>query len=165
MAYAVIVRSAHAHAHLRRVDVRRALAHPEVLACLTGADLDGAPTIPIRQGANPALAPYLQPPLARERVRYVGEPVAVVVAKARVAAVDARDLVEIEYDVLPALVDVEKAAAGGPTLFPEGNVPDSWITTVGDVDAALKTAACVVRERFSVGRQTGAPLEPRGLAA
>jgi CO/xanthine dehydrogenase Mo-binding subunit len=166
MAHAVIVRSPHAHARVRRVDGRRALAQPGVLACLTGADLAGVPAIPIRQGGKPAHAAYLQPPLARDRVRYAGEPVAVVVATDRAGAIDARELVEIDYDVLPALVDA--AHAGGndaPLLFPEGNVADSWTTVLGDVDAALREAVCVVRERFSVGRQTAAPMETRGLLA
>lgn len=166
MAHAVILRSPHAHARVRRVDGRRALARPGVLACLTGADLAGVPPIPIRHPDKPAQAAYLQPPLAGEKVRYVGEPVAVVVAADPASAVDARELVEIEYEILPALIDGEDAErAGGPRLFPEGNVADSWSTVIGDVDAALRDAACVVRERFSIGRQTAAPMEPRGLLA
>jgi CO/xanthine dehydrogenase Mo-binding subunit len=166
MLQAVIVRSPHAHARMRHVDARRALALPGVLACLTGADLAGVPPIPIRQGGKPAYETYLQPPLARHTVRYAGEPVAVVVATDRAVAVDARELVEIEYDALPALVDAEDAERpGGPRLFPEGNVADSWTTALGDVDAALRDAACVVRERLFVGRQTAAPMETRGLLA
>jgi carbon-monoxide dehydrogenase large subunit len=166
LAHAVIVRSPHAHAYVRRVDTRRALAQPGVLACLTGADLAGVPPIRIRQGEKPAHAAYLQPPLARDRVRYAGEPVAVVVATDRATAVDARELVEIEYDPLPALVDAEDAGRDvGPRLFREGNVADAWTTAIGDVDAALRTAACVVEERFTVGRQTAAPMETRGLLA
>ncbi|PYM89624.1 MAG: xanthine dehydrogenase [Candidatus Rokuibacteriota bacterium] len=166
MAHAVIVRSPHAHARVRRVDARRTLAQPGVLACLTGADLAGVPPIRIRQGEKPAHAAYLQPPLAGARVRYVGEPVAVVVATDRARAVDAGELVEIEYEVLPALVDAADAERdGGPRLFPEGNIADAWTTAIGDVDAALREAACVVRERFSVGRQTAAPMETRGLLA
>ena len=166
MVHAVVVRSPHAHARVRRVDGRRALALPGALACVTGADLAGVPTIPLRQGAKPEHTGYLQPPLARDTVRYAGEPVAVVVALDRATAVDARDLVEIDYDVLPALVDPADAARpGGPVLFAEGNVADSWTTTLGDVDAALRDAACVVRERFAVGRQTAAPMETRGLVA
>jgi aerobic carbon-monoxide dehydrogenase large subunit len=166
MAHAVIVRSPHAHARVRRIDARRALAQPGVLACLTGADLAGVPPIRIRQGEKPAHVPYLQPPLAGDRVRYAGEPVAVVVATDRAGAVDARELVEIEYDPLPALVDAAGAdRSGGPRLFAEGNVADSWTTVIGDVDAALGTAACVVEERFTVGRQTAAPMETRGLLA
>jgi aerobic carbon-monoxide dehydrogenase large subunit len=166
MVHAVVVRSPHAHARVRRVDGRRALAQPGVLACLAGSDLAGVPAIPIRQGGKPQHVPYLQPPLARDTVRYVGEPVAVVVATDRATAADARELVEIEYDVLPALVDPDGAERrGGPVLFPEGNVVDSWTTTLGDVDTALRDAACVVRERYFVGRQTAAPMETRGLLA
>jgi carbon-monoxide dehydrogenase large subunit/6-hydroxypseudooxynicotine dehydrogenase subunit gamma len=166
MVHAVILRSPHAHARVRRVDGRRALAQPGVLACLTGADLAGVPTIRIRHGSKPAHAAYLQPPLAGDRVRYAGEPVAVVVASDRAAAVDARELVEVEYEVLPALVDPEVAEhPAAPRLFPEGNVADSWTTTLGDVEAALAGAACVVRERFTLGRQTAAPMETRGLLA
>jgi carbon-monoxide dehydrogenase large subunit/6-hydroxypseudooxynicotine dehydrogenase subunit gamma len=160
--HAVVVRSPHAHAHVRQVDARRALAQPGVLACLTAADLAGVPKIPLRQPGKPAHAAYLQPPLASDRVRYAGQPIAVVVATDRVAAVDARELVEIEYDVLPARIDTDEA---GPLLFPEGNVADSWTTTLGDVDAALRGAARVVSERFYVGRQTAAPMETRGLLA
>jgi CO/xanthine dehydrogenase Mo-binding subunit len=167
MAHAVIVRSAHAHAHLRRVDLRRALAHPGVLGGVTGEDLgDTLQKIPIRSGPRPALAPWLQFPMARGRVRYVGEPVAVLVAEDRATAEDARDLVEIDYDVLPAVVDVAAAVgASAPRLFPEGNVAATWTTVVGDVDAALRQAAHVVSERFSTGRQTGVPLETRGFVA
>jgi carbon-monoxide dehydrogenase large subunit/6-hydroxypseudooxynicotine dehydrogenase subunit gamma len=166
MVHAVILRSPHAHARVRRVDGRRALAQPGVLACLTGADLAGVPAIRIRHGSKPAHAAYLQPPLAGDRVRYAGEPVAVVVASDRAAAVDARELVEVEYEVLPALVDPEVAEhAAAPRLFPEGNVADSWTTTLGDVEAALAGAACVVHERFVLGRQTAAPMETRGLLA
>ena len=157
MAHAVVVRSAYAHARLRGIDVRRAAAHPGVLACLTAADLGAPSAIPIRLGAKPALSAWLQPPLTVDRVRYVGEPVAVVVATDRTTAADARELVEIDYDPLPVLVDAADAT-------PE-HVADSWTTTIGDVDAALRDAACIVRERLSVGRQTGVPLEPRGLAA
>ena len=160
--HAVIVRSPHAHAHVRRVDAKRALAQQGVVACLTAADLAGVPMIPLRQPGKPAHAAYLQPPLAGDRVRYVGQPVAVLVATDRAAAVDARELVEIEYDVLPARIDIDEA---GPLLFPEGNVADSWTTTLGDVDAALRGAPCVVSERFYIGRQTAAPMETRGLLA
>ena len=166
MVHAVIVRSPHAHARVVHVDARRALAQKGVLACVTGADLGGVPPIPIRQGAKPGHAAYLQPPLVGDRVRYVGEPVAIVVATDRASAVDARELVEVQYDVLPALVDAEDLERhGAPRLFPEGNVADSWTTALGDVEASLREATCVVRERFALGRQTAAPMETRGLLA
>ena len=166
MLHAVVVRSAYAHARLREVDVSRAAAHPGVVACLTARDLHPVPTIPLRQGGKPGYAAYLQPPLATDRVRYVGEPVAVIVAADATAAADARELVRVVYEGMPAVVDPAEAMRDGTTrLFADGNVADSWTTTVGDVDAALSGAACVVTERFSIGRQTGVPLEPRGLVA
>jgi len=172
MLHVAIVRSPHAHAHLRGIDGGRAAACPGVVACLTAHDLAAShashatPVIPIRMGAKPAHAAFLQPTLAVDRVRYVGEPVALVVATDRLAAADARDLVDVDYDVLPAVVDPGRSAsATSPQLFAAGNVADSWTTTFGDVDAAVSAAACVVRERFTVGRQTGAPMETRGFAA
>jgi carbon-monoxide dehydrogenase large subunit/6-hydroxypseudooxynicotine dehydrogenase subunit gamma len=166
MLHAVVVRSAFAHARLRDVDVSRAAAHPGVVACLTARDLHPVPRIPIRQGGKPGYAAYLQPPLATDRVRYVGEPVAVIVATNASAAVDARELVQIAYEEMPAVVDPADAMRDSTArLFDDGNVADSWTTTVGDVDAALHGAACVVTEQLSIGRQTGVPLEPRGLVA
>jgi len=163
MAHAVIVRSPHAHARVLRIDGRRARARPGVLGFVTAADLTGVPVIPLRQPGKPAHAAYLQPPLAGDTVRYVGQPIAVVVATDRAAAVDARDLVDVEYDVLPARIEL--ADADSVALFAEGNEADSWTTTFGDVDAVLPRAAFVVSEQFSVGRQTAAPMETRGLLA
>ena len=80
MATAVVLRSPHAHARIRAIDTRRARALPGVLDCITGADVGEVPPIPPRLGVRPALAPYLQRPFPGDRVRYVGEPVAVVVA-------------------------------------------------------------------------------------
>src|SRR5262245_7777988 len=90
MAHAVIVRSSRAHARLRRVDLASAPAHPGVLGGVTGAGLGDIQRIPVRLGPRPKLAPYLQPLLAVERVRYVGEPIAVLVARDRACAEDAR---------------------------------------------------------------------------
>ena len=127
MAHAVFVRSPHAHARVVRLDGRRALAGPGVLGLVTAADLAGVPPIPLRQPGKPAHVAYLQPPLAGDTVRYVGQPVAVVVATDRAAAVDASELVEIEYDVLPA--HIEPSDASAVALFAQGNVADSWTTT------------------------------------
>jgi len=166
MAHALIVRSAHAHARLRGVDLARALAHPGVLGAATAADVGDTPAIPLRSGAQPALIPFLQSPLARDRVRYVGEPIAILVARDRASAEDARELVDVDYDALPAVADVDAAVgASAPPLFGEGNVAASWTTVVGDVDGALQGAAHVIRERLSTGRLTGVPLETRGLLA
>ena len=83
MAHAVIVRSAHAHARLARVDLGPALAHPGVLGGVTGVDVGDVSTIPLRSGARASLTPFLQTPIARDRVRYAGEPLAVLVAICR----------------------------------------------------------------------------------
>jgi carbon-monoxide dehydrogenase large subunit len=124
MAHAVVVRSPHAHARVARIDGRRALARPGVLALLTGADLAGVPTIPLRQAGKPGHAAFLQTPLAGATVRYVGQPVAVLVATDRAGAADARDLVEVDYDVLAARIDVDGAAdVSEPPLFPRATWP------------------------------------------
>jgi aerobic carbon-monoxide dehydrogenase large subunit len=165
LAHAVLVRSAHAHARVKSVDLRRALSHPGVVGGVTGADVD-PPVIPLRSGVRESLRPFLQRPIARDRVRYVGEPVAVLVAVDRASAEDARELVRIDYDVLPHVADVDAAtSASAPALFAEGNVAASWTTAVGDVDRALRDAAHVISQRFSTGRVTGTPLETRGLLA
>src|SRR5436189_6170705 len=127
MAHAVIVRSAHAHARLERVDLGRALSHPGVLGGVTGAQIGDLRTIPLRSGARASLVPFLQLPIARDRVRYVGEPLAVLLAVDRAAAEDGRELVEVDYEPLPAVVDVDQAMHGSsPQLFDEGNVAASW---------------------------------------
>ena len=90
MAHAAIVRSAHAHARLERVDLTRALACPGVVGGVSGAEIGDLRTIPLRSGARASLVPFLQPPIARDRVRYAGEPLAVLIARDRAAAEDAR---------------------------------------------------------------------------
>jgi aerobic carbon-monoxide dehydrogenase large subunit len=167
MLHAVIVRSTHAHARLDHVDVQAARRLPGVVACLTAADIgDRLSPIPIRMGADPTLAPFLQSPLAHARVRYAGEPVAVVVATDPGVAADGRDAVRIDYAPLPAVVSMDAAMRPeAPRVFDDGNLAATWLIEVGDVDRALAGAAHVVEERFEVGRQTGVPIETRGLLA
>jgi CO/xanthine dehydrogenase Mo-binding subunit len=167
MLHAVLVRSSHAHARLDRIDLEAARRMPGVVACFTAADVgDRLSPIPIRMGADAKLAPFLQPPLAGARVRYAGEPVAVIVATHAAVAADARDAVRIEYAPLPAVVTVDTARGPDATrLFDEGNVAATWLIDVGDVERALAGAAHVVEERFELGRQTGVPIETRGLLA
>jgi carbon-monoxide dehydrogenase large subunit len=117
-------------------------------------------------GADPALVPFLQPPLARARVRYAGEPLAVIVATDPALAADARGALRIDYAPLPAVVTTDAAMGPqAPRLFDDGNVAATWVIDVGDVDDALARAAHVVEERFELGRQTGLPIETRGLLA
>ena len=135
---------------------------------LTAADVPEAAVIPNRVGAPPGTERYLQPAIARGVVRYVGEPVALVVADDRYVAEDALERIDVVYDPLPVCASVADALApGAPRLFPgtESNNVAVIPMRVGDVDAALDTAAVVIRERFTYPRQTAAALETRGLVA
>ncbi len=168
MAHMVAVRSPEAHARLGKVEVAAALRAPGVLAVLTGADLAGqvgrmAAMAP--EGAEIAEVPV--PLLATGTVRFAGEPVAVVVAETRAAAVDAAELVSVDYDPLPVLVDPHAALAAEVRLHQTapGNVLLRWARRHGDVDGAFAAAAHRVRGRFGMPRLVAAPIEPRGAVA
>lgn len=162
-----VVRSTIAHGLVARVDTAAALQLPGVLRALTGMDLD-LPPIPVRVGPEQdRLEPYLQPVLARERVRYVGEPVAVVVAEDPYLAEDAAELVLVDYDELEPVLDAEASASpDAPALF-EGrpNEVSELAMSFGDVDAAFAGAAHVVSVEVGIGRQTAVPIETRGIVA
>ncbi|HYB13977.1 MAG TPA: xanthine dehydrogenase family protein molybdopterin-binding subunit [Streptosporangiaceae bacterium] len=161
------VRSPVAHARIGSVDVSAALQAPGVVAAFTGADLAGLPELPPPMAGmiNPQMS---QPLLARDVVRYVGEPVAVVVTEGRYQGEDAADLVEVDYEALPPVVEAADAAeAGAAVLFPAAgsNVAASF----GDA-AALRADlfdGCeVVVSRTIVNRRVApAPLETRAAAA
>ena len=167
--HAAMLRSPHAHARIRAIDVAAARRLPGVVGVYVAADLGpaGAP-MPI-YAPHPALpVPCKIMPLARERVRFVGEPVAVVIAEDVYRAWDALDLIRVEYEPLPAVVDVEAALApGAPILHEEvgSNVVAEWRQRVGDVDAALRGAPVTVRARIRLARGGAHPLEPRSLVA
>jgi carbon-monoxide dehydrogenase large subunit len=167
MVSAVVLRSPHAHARIRGIDASRARSLPGVIDCITFQDIKAsAASIPIRMGPRPALLPYLQRPLAEDRVRFVGEPVAVIVASEQYLAEDARELIDVEYEPLPAVMDAERAVApAAPLLHAEGNLVDSWTVEFGDIERALREAAHVIRRDFAVHRHTGVPMETRGLVA
>jgi aerobic carbon-monoxide dehydrogenase large subunit len=168
MLHAVVLRSRHAHARLVSVDAKRALDLAGVCAVLTAADVPEGAVIPNRVGAPPGTERYLQPAIARGIVRYVGEPVALVVADDRYVAEDALGLIDVAYDPLPVCASAAEALApGAPLLFPRTDSNNVALITmrVGDVDAALDAAAVVIRERFTYPRQTAAALETRGLVA
>jgi len=167
--HAAMLRSPHAHARIRAIDVAAARRSPGVVGVYVAADLGpaGAP-MPI-YAPHPALpVPCKIMPLARDRVRFVGEPVAVVIADDVYRAWDALDLVRVEYDPLPAVVDVEAALApGAPILHEEigSNLVAEWRQRVGDVDAVLRAAPVTVRARVRLARGGAHPLEPRSLVA
>jgi carbon-monoxide dehydrogenase large subunit len=175
-AHVVFVRSPYAHAEIRGIDVRPALAAPGVLAVLTRDDVPAGPLPPFLWDTPPeklvaALEPELRPchpPLFPERALYVGQAVAAVVAESRYLAEDAAELVEIDYEPCAPVATLERAlAADAPVVHADwpDNVAVRFVVAKGDVDGALDEAALVVRERFEVQRQAPLPLETRGALA
>lgn len=175
----VVVRSTHAHAVLREIDISTAETMPGVLGVFTGADclkdeLSPIPHSPLPStkhdqklhgpgGVDPFIGNHL--PLPADKARYVGEALAVVVAETRGQALDAADAVMIDYEPLPAVTDTNLAASeGAPTIWDE--VPDNVgiETFFGDkaaTDAGFADAANVVEMEFYIDRVTGVPMEPR----
>lgn len=165
--HAAVLRSPHAHARVVRLDTTPARSAPGVVEVLTHKDLPDIP-IPIRMSAIDSMQAFLQHPLASEKVRYVGEPLAVVLAESRYLAEDALERIEVEYEPLHVLVDARTAAEpGAPLLFEQQgtNVVAAYTVTYGDVDQSLREADVVVRASFDVNRHTAVPMETRGLAA
>ena len=160
---AVVARSSEAHGRLLAIDTTEARRLPGVRAVLTAVDLPSPVAIPIRSFERPGMATATQPVLAGERVRYVGEPVAVVVADDPYVAEDAAERVLVDIDPLPPVLEPGR----GTALFerPQGNVLCRYDTAHGDVERVLAEAAVVVEEEFRTGRHTGVPLETRGLVA
>jgi carbon-monoxide dehydrogenase large subunit len=155
--HAAFARSPHAHARLLEVDTGAAANAPGVAAVLTWANLDDVRPLPVGSIADGVVADAGHPMLARGSVGYVGEPVALVVAESRPAAEDAAELVEVEYEPLPPLLDPRRA---------EGeSVLVSWSRSSGDVAAAFAGADRVVSCSFSIPRLVAAPLEGRGALA
>jgi carbon-monoxide dehydrogenase large subunit len=165
------VRSPYAHARITQIDASEAQRHPGVLAVLTGADI--ADVIkPLRVEYDPARAPTHKscdwPVLAREKVRFVGEAVAAVVATNRYEAEDAASLVEVEYDPLDVVWDMERALESGTPLVHDewgDNVMQVIQAEIGEVARAFQDADCVVSERFTTGRHMALPMETRGCIA
>ncbi len=168
MHYVGIIRSPYAHARIRSVDTSKARTAPGVAAVFTGEDLRGA-IGPVPCAAQiPDMKMALRPVLALEKVRFVGEPVAAVVAADRYAARDAVDLVEVDYEPLTPVVNPEKALAkGAPLLYEEfkDNVAYRWELEGGDLKKAFKQADKVIRQRLLNQRLIPMAMEPRGVVA
>src|ERR1039457_3607416 len=161
------VRSAVAHARIRSIDLSAALEAPGVIAAFTGADLAGLPVQapPMPEVINTQMG---QPLLARGVVRYVGEPVAVVVTEGRYQGEDAADQVDTDYDALPAVIDMAAAAAeGAPVLFPD--VGHNVAASFGDAAALaadlFDDCEVVVSRTIANQRVAPAPMETRAAAA
>ena len=165
--WARVVRSPVAHGLLRAVRTGRAARADGVVTVVTAASLPAGLAIPVRLQVQDAdLRPYLQPVLATGTVRYVGEPVAVVVAADPYAAEDAAELVDTDIEEAPAVLDAAAAAAAdSPALFPGGNVAADFTLGFGDVAGAFARADHVVEIEVEIGRHGAVPLEPRALLA
>ncbi|MGA7489678.1 MAG: xanthine dehydrogenase family protein molybdopterin-binding subunit [Xanthobacteraceae bacterium] len=171
MAFGYVLRSPHAHARIRAIDTGRAKAAPGVLAVLTGADWRAAGwgDLPVPGGLKRRDGSVFRPPypaLTADRVRWVGDYVAFVVAESYLQALDAAELIAVDYEPLPALVSTAEASAPGAPRVWEG-CPDNigFVQLFGDkaaTEAAFAKAARVVKHRFVINRVTAATMEPRG---
>jgi carbon-monoxide dehydrogenase large subunit len=155
--FARLVRSPSAHGQIRGLDVSEAARAPGIAAVVTASDLPGNCVIPVRLAiAGTDLTPFLQPVLARDAVRYVGEPLAVVAGDDPYACEDAAELVEIDIAEQPAVLDATRDQHRTAAELTRG---------YGDTDAAFAAAAHVVGIDLAIGRHSGVPLEPRCLLA
>ena len=170
--HAVFVRSPHAHAKIRKIDVEAAKAAPGVHAVYTGHDVKadglGMPKANMprkRPDGKPMYAPQ-RPPLVTDRVRYVGDPVAMVIADTVAEAKDAAELVEIDYEALPSVTLTEDTVKpGAPAVWDD--CPDNISNNVErgkkvETDEAIKSAAKVIKRRYVITRVHAQYMEPRG---
>jgi carbon-monoxide dehydrogenase large subunit len=168
MLWAAFVRSPEAHAAIVSIDTSGATGRPDVIAVFTGEDLVPDFPAPMAMVWSPPGVEIKTPdnwPLSRGEVKYVGDPVAVVVGTDQYSVVDAAEQVVVEYDPKPAVVDPERALEDGSPLVWEQfgtNQSHEWGISGGDVDAALAEADVVVEQRIVNHRMAGAPIEPRG---
>lgn len=165
--HVAFLRSMYAHARIKSIDTSEAAHAPGVVAVYTGADVAG------KVGNVPCAAaiPGLKVPpygvLAGDHVTFVGQPIAAVVAKDRYAARDAIDLIMVDYEELPVVIDVEEAAKGGPLVYEEfgDNIAYTLTSGEGDIDAALASADHIVKQRIVHQRLIPIAMEPRGVLA
>lgn len=166
--YAVILRSSVAHGIIRLIDSSRARGMAGVHHVFMASDLGNVvPKIPLRLQPLPQLEPFLQPTLADGKVRYVGEPIAVVLADSQAIAEDALELIDIEIETLPAIVDRETAEAKPSLLFEHfgSNAAITWHAYKNVDDSIFEKADYTRRERFKVQRHAAMFMEPRGFVA
>jgi aerobic carbon-monoxide dehydrogenase large subunit len=162
-----VVRSPHAAARIRSLNVQPALERPGVVAVFTGADVKDLGSVPCVAQLPGLRAPHHHV-LAQDRVYFVGHPVAVVVARDRYLAADGADAVEVDYEQLPAVADPEKAlATGAPAVHPEwpDNVAFTFHQQGGDIEQAFREADVIVKERITSQRLIPMAMETRGVVA
>ena len=170
MLHAAIARSSVAHGLIKSIATRACSALPGVHGLYTAQDVarmcsGRIPTIPLRLAPLPELTPFEQFVIASDRVRYVGEPVAIVIAETAAQAEDAADRIAIEVDPLPIVANVDAAARGGSLLFPAHGSNAAITYTAAKGNAKNATGPYVRREKFGVQRHSAITMEPRGLVA
>jgi carbon-monoxide dehydrogenase large subunit len=168
MAVMAIYRSPHAHARINSIDLAAARAVPGVIDAFCAADIDmDLPVIPLRLAPFDGFERFLQRPIAQDKVRFVGEPVAVVIASDRYIAEDALDLIEVDFAPLPAVTSVDQAVSGETLIHEDAgeNMGTRYTVGRGDTDDAFSDAPYPRRERFTTNRHGAVPMETRGLIA
>jgi carbon-monoxide dehydrogenase large subunit len=170
MVWAHLVRSPYAHARIQSIDLDAARGAEGVVAVFSGADLAGD-----WQGSLPCAWPVTEDmkspnhwPIAQDKARFAGDAVAVVVARTRALAKDAAELVEVEYEPLASVTDVEEALVDGAPLVHDEfgtNACYTWPLTAGDVDAVFASSPVTVKERYRQQRLVPSAMEPRGVLA
>jgi carbon-monoxide dehydrogenase large subunit len=167
MLHMCFVRSPYAHARITSVDVSAARAMPGVIAAFSGADFaDEQASLPCAWPVTPDIVIPPHPPMATDVVRYVGEAVAVVVARDRYAAADALAAVDVEYEPLPPVLDMRTALEdGSPKVHEAGNKCFVWPFAQGDIDAAFRDAPVVLERTFRQQRLIPSAMEPRAVVA
>jgi aerobic carbon-monoxide dehydrogenase large subunit len=166
--HAVILRSSVAHGRIRSIDPSAALKIAGVHSVITARDIPGGPPrIAMRLQPLPEFKPFEQSVVADTSVRYVGEPIGLVLATSAAIGEDALDRIVVDIEALPAVNDCEASARGDRLLFPEQgtNCAMTFTAECGDADAAFMAAAYVRRETFRIGRHYGLTIEPRGVMA
>jgi carbon-monoxide dehydrogenase large subunit len=167
LCHVAFLRSPHAHARISRIDVSPAKSRTGVIAAFSGQDFAG------EQGSLPCAWPVTEdmvlpdyPPLAVEEVRFVGEPVAIVVARDRYAAADALEAIDVDYEPLPVVTNMEEALKEGADLVHRDkgtNKTYTWVFENGDGDAAFRDAPIVLERRYIQQRLIPSAMEPRAV--
>jgi len=165
MLHVCYVRSPMAHARIRSVDVSAARSAPGVIAAFSGADFAAEQgSLPCAWPVTPDIVIPAHPPMATDEVRYVGEIVACVVARDHYAAADALEKIDVDYEPLPAVLDMEAALAeGSPQVHEAGNKCYEWVFANGDLDAAFGDAPVVIERTYRQQRLIPCAIEPRAV--
>jgi aerobic carbon-monoxide dehydrogenase large subunit len=159
--HVAFVRSPYAHARITDVDVSRAREAPNVIAAFSAADLDEV-SLPCAWPVTPDIVIPDHPPIAKDTVRYAGEIVAAVVARDRYAAADGCELIDVSYEPLEPVLDMEAAiAADGTKLHERGNKSFTWTFANGDLEAAFRDAPVVLERTYHQQRLIPSAMEPR----